>query len=219
MMRDSMQKRPGNLTTRPLVIFDMDSTLWPFNRKLVQAMGLTKPMNIYYVIGSPELTLEQQKIAMQCFKDPDFYRDIEFYDGIEDLLRPEELGAEVRIETNSMSRAVSDLKPPQLLAAVRGLTPEHIHCHTLDSPQDKPKSIDPRVTVLVEDSPHTVAVSPAQMNVLMRISWNSSAEGVRVMMGKRVRWFGSLREINDYVYRYLLAYIENKPFENPPRWR
>lgn len=183
-MSDSIQNRPDHLVTRPLVIFDMDSTLWPFDHKLVRAMGLTKPMNIYYVIGNPELTLEQQKIATQCFRDPDFYRDIEFYDGIEDLLRPEELGAEVRIETNSMSREISDLKPPQLLAAVKGLTPGHIRCHTLDSSQDKPKSIDPRVTVLVEDSPHTVAVSPAQMNVLMRISWNSSPEGVRVMMGK-----------------------------------
>lgn len=203
----------------PLVVYDMDSTLWPFDQKLIHAIGHPEPLTSYYAIGNPALTTEQQKLAVECFHNPDFFRNINFYDGIKDILRPEELGARVRIETNSMTKEISDLRPPQLLAAVDGLTADHIHCHVLESPQDIGRVIPPEVLVAIDDNPHTVSRSMAQMNVMMRIAWNSSLEAVGLMLGKRVRWFNSLHEINDFVYQYVLNFLKRQERRSLPGWR
>lgn len=193
---------------KPLVIYDMDCILWPFECKLAATMGVDLGQwTHYYAFGNPNFTPEQQAIAARCFRDPEFYRDIEFFPGVGNILQVEKLGAKVRIQTNSMTQEISDLKPAQLMRAIPGLRSEQIICTTTDSVQDVPKKISERTLILIDDNPHTIADSPAQVNVTRRIPWNTSREGVRLMTGKKVIWRNTLEEINDYVYAYVQKHI------------
>lgn len=187
-----------------LILYDIDSVLWPLEERVARGVGVDVPTVTftYNYYKNPKLSHEQKEQAIRIVSDAKTFADIDFFPGIENIMKPCECGAEVGIITNSLTSEISATKIEQLLAAVPGLKPEHITARITGLGDFKKSFPTNRPLVVVEDSPYSVSHSPAKVNVLRTLGWNSSPEAVEVMTGKNVVWLPTLSDINEYVYAY-----------------
>ncbi len=195
----------------PLVVYDYDDILWPLMRRVAERLGIDylRATAVFRISDNPLLAEEEKRAIYAAFCDEKFFYDIEFYDDIEGILRPLELGAEAKIESNALTKKIADLKTEQLLARLPDLKPEQINMQVIEQGQACQKRLDPRTTILVEDSPYNVALSPALLNVMtMEIPWACSLEAVELMHDKHVTWRPNLRAINQCVYESIQMFLK-----------
>lgn len=188
-----------------LIVYDVDDLLWPLVTSLAQKGGF-EPEDAEYtfrITDNPKLTKEQQQFLIDEFGKAENFKDIQFYPGVEDIMRPCSLSprVKVRINSNSFSEEISEQKVRQLLARVPGLTMDNIQMNLVSYAEAKRKNLQQRITLLAEDSPYNVAISDALCAMMPRKpSWTTHPTSHQVMVGKRVRVFDSLLEINQFAY-------------------
>ncbi len=188
----------------PWVVYDVDDILWGLMFRVAKRANLDikRCMAIFRIRDNQLLTRREQDYIIDAFADASVFENIEFFPGAEDILRPRELGAVVKINSNSFSERIAELKVQQLLAAIPGLTPDDIQMNIIDPSNAYRKPLDPRTTIFVDDSPYNVANSPAIINVMPTfMTWSHCPSAVVEMAGKYVIYRPSLVEINRFVYR------------------
>lgn len=191
------------------VVFDVDDTLWSLGEAVAQKLGIERERYFYHfkVTENPKLTEKERAAVIAAYADARFFREIEFFPGIAEILRPQELGARVIIKSNSFSEEIAKLKIQQLLAAVPGLKPEDIKMNIIDYSRTHGKTIDDDATIFVDDSPFNIATSPARVNIMPDLGgWNQDAEAQKLVQDKTVFYAKDLREINRLVYEQVQRY-------------
>ena len=203
--------------SRLLVVFDVDSTLWDFGAAAEHAIGIDPTVfhRMYNFRENPHLSKQQISGLIRIFEDPHFFEKMIFYPGVSKIMRIEELGVKVAIDSNCMNSAVAEVKRKKLMQQLPGLDPELIFLHDLNGGHDQPKILDPRTLILVEDSPYNVAQSTALLNIFKKVPWNQSAEARRIVQSKPVVSFDTIDEIYAYIYDGLKSWQEKYGFSPP----
>lgn len=199
---------------QPVIVYDVDDILWPLIHYVAKRGGIdpARSTAIYSIYDNPQLTRAEQDYLVASFAEASVFENIPFYPGTAEILRPQELGAIVKINSNSFSERIAELKTMQLLAAIPGLKPEQIQMNIIDHSNAHRKPLDPTTTVLIDDSPKNVRLSPALINVMPRnITWSYCADAVQTVCGKRVVWKPNLLQINQFVYQLTACIMRGGP--------
>lgn len=186
---------------KPLAIFDIDDVMHLLEHRIANDLGIdiNRFLCTFSVRDNPQLTPSEKKAIIEAFANPKYFRDIEFLPGVERITEPQEFGALVGANSNAFSKEIGELKREQLLAAVPGLKPEQIQINVIHYGETHRKELDPRTTVLHDDSPFNVAMSPALLNSMPSwMPWTHSREALQQMASKLVTWHDSLNDMIDF---------------------
>lgn len=192
----------------PHVVYDADDVLWPLIHVVARRLriDIKRASAIFSIRDNPKLSTKEQQAIISAFADPSYFQNIEFYPGTAEILRPRELGAKVSINSNSFNQQIADLKREQLLAAIPGLQPEDLRMNIIDYGGTHHKKFAPDTTILVDDSPHNIALSPAIVNYMpMTVRWAWSPTALDMVAQKPVIWKPDLIAINQHVYDLVAA--------------
>lgn len=190
-------------TVRPKVVFDVDDVLWPLGETIAKHFGIDfeRYFHHFKITENSRLTDAEREMIIAAYADTTFFEKIEFFAGAKDILRPRELGAIVKIKSNSFSERIAELKIQQLLAAIPGLTEDDIQMSIIDYDRTHSKTIDDDTTIFVDDSPFNVATSPAHINIMPDLGgWNRDASAQELLRERTVFYAKDLSEINQLVY-------------------
>lgn len=187
----------------PYIIYDIDDVLWDLIGYVAQCyhIPIERAAAVFNIRDNPQLNPDEQEAIIAAFSDPHMFENIQFVPGVADILRPRELGARVGINSNCFNERIAELKRDQLLAAIPDLRPEDLQLNIIHYGETHHKKFAPNMTILVDDSPHNVALSPALLNVMpMSVRWAWSADALQRVSGKPVVWQTDLIAVNQYVY-------------------
>lgn len=196
----------------PVVVYDLDGVIWPIHEKTAKAIGRdVQDLITYRIMDNPLLSEEERKfVQYECFCNPDFFRDMPFYEGAKEILAVRELGARVVINTNSLTQGVADVKRPQILDGIPGLGEENLILNVLESKQDTHKVLPGNTVVFVDDSPHNIAESTSPFNIVPSITWNRTPDAIKMMRNHNVTWVKDLKEANALAYQYVKRYLASR---------
>lgn len=189
---------------QPLVVYDIDDVTWLLEKAIADDLGidLDRFLSTFSVRDNAALTSEEREKIIAAFGNAKYFENIQFMPGVENVLAPEELGAKVMFNSNAFSERIGELKKEQILAAVPGLKPEQVQINIISYGTTHKKELNPATTILVDDSPFNIALSPALINVMPAwMPWSYSSEALTQMVDKPVAWRDTLDEINDFVYQ------------------
>lgn len=188
---------------RPIeIVLDCDDILWPMVERLTKRLGIElEYWTNFYLSDNLHLSPEVSAKAKELLAGAELFRDIKFDKGIKDILRPQELGAKVIINSHSTSREALELKKEQLFAAVPKLKPEQLDFMLIEVNTFSKKKLNPQTFILSDDNPLQIANSTAALNVMRKWPWNKSNSAKAILQGKRrVVSLPNLEAINRYVY-------------------
>lgn len=189
---------------QPVIVYDIDDVLWPLIHHIARRGGIdpARSSAIFSVYDNQLLSSSEQEYIIQSFADATVFEKMSFYPGAADILRPQELGTIVRINSNSFSERIAELKTEQLLALVPGLKPEQIQMNIVNHSSAHKKPLTSDTTILIDDSPKNIHLSPALVNVMPKnLAWSYCPDAIQTVAGKRVVWKPNLQKINEYVYQ------------------
>ena len=121
-----VEQRSSNLTNRRKVVFDIDDTIWAYTYRIAQMVGVDYTDWIDFHTLNPRLTEAQKGAITQAYHSLEPYRNMIFYDGIEEILQLEKYGALVQFKSHSFARSLLDLKEQNLKAVLPQLRPEQL---------------------------------------------------------------------------------------------
>lgn len=194
-------KKSGQET--PIIVYDVDDVLWGLLENIALAGGLNPAFctAVFRIRENWLLSRSEQEYIIETFSDAKIFRDIKFYPEAANILRPEELGAKVVINSNSFNAEIGELKINQLLQAIPNLESENIQINILDYQHANHKPLSEKTTILIDDSPYNVATSPALMNLMPEnIYWTHNPKSKEIVQHQPVTWLPNLGAINDFVY-------------------
>lgn len=184
---------------RRIVVFDVDDILWGLNAKVSEITGIPEEKLITFALQeNPLLTDEEKERVMSIYMSSEQFRDIKWYPGVERIMSLEQYGAEVHINSNSISQEVVDFKYSQLKSVI-DIPDERLHLNLINIGDSKKKDIGDDVFIFVDDSPHNIATSTAKYNLMLNHPWNTSVYGIRDIGNVPVVRFDSLEKIIDHI--------------------
>ncbi len=198
MLRQGFKRRNQE---KPLAIFDVDDILHLLCYDIAEDLEIDASRFLYTfsVRDNPLLTTSEKEAILAAFADPKYFQNIKFLPGTERILEPQEYGASVGIDSNAFSERIGELKREQLLAAVPGLKPEQVKINVIHPGEAHSKSLDPRTTILHDDSPFNMEQSPALLGSMPRwMPWSYSNEAMDQLTGKLVTWHDDLNQMIDF---------------------
>lgn len=195
----------------PLIVYDIDDVLWGLMPRIAARGGLD-PATCYAIFNladNPELSASDRDYIIKSFSNADIFREINFYPGVSDILLPETLGAQVKINSNCYSSAIAELKISQLLQTIPDLSADHIQVNLIDYDSTHRKSLDPHTTILIDDSPYNIAKSPALLNVMpANVAWSVHPSAKAQVKHQSVVWQPDLNAINHFVYQTVQSLLQ-----------
>lgn len=198
-----------------IVVYDMDDVLWGYSEVAAKCAGvdINKWTN-FHVEAVQEFTHEQRLELRAVIGRTDFYDQIEFYPGVDEILRPQELSPRVRVEINSnvVSEQATGKKRVRLYEAIPRLTERNLVfglVHSGNPASTLHKQFNPKALIVTDDSPYNIIVSPAPHNILPTKPWNTSLSAVRLLESSPIsyRYASDLRAINQMVYTLVEDYL------------
>lgn len=186
---------------QPRAIFDVDDVMHLLEHRIADDLGIdiNRFLYTFSIKDNPKLTIAEKRAIIAAFSNSKYFRDIDFLPGVERITEPQEFGALVGVNSNAFSKEIGELKREQLLAVVPNLKPEQIQINIIHYGETHRKDLDPRTTILHDDSPFNVAMSPALLNSMPNwMSWTHSHEALLQMTGKLVVWHDNLNSMIDF---------------------
>lgn len=158
----------------PEIIFDVDDVLWPLVDRVFAKLNipLEKETDFNFQ-ANPVFTDQEKANIMDGFCNPETFNQMNFYPGLQELLRPEELGAKVFINSNSYNEAIAERKRQQLLHQLPNFPESRLTLNVISGHANK-KRIRPHAFIFVDDSPYNIALSDALINILPIKPWNDT---------------------------------------------
>lgn len=166
----------------PEIIYDVDDVLWPLVDRVFAKLKIPLEKETDFNFQANKLLTDQEKSdLLASFSDPQTFDQMNFYPGFEDILRPEELGAKVFINSNSYSEAIAKQKRQQIQAVLPNLSKDRLTLNIISDHANK-KRIRPNAFIFVDDSPYNIALSDALINILPLKYWNDTEQARRHML-------------------------------------
>ena len=195
---------------RPLVVTDCDDTLWGLLERACEILGID------FEVAQTEFDLEKTALAdaerealIALFADPRLFEDMKFFPGVERILELEEVGAEVKVQSNAYSEVVGESKRRQLLSAIPGLRPEQIEINVISHANAGRKKFSPQTTILMDDSPNVINMSSALINLVpSRLQRVRTEHGQTLMAGKPVLLLPDFEAMQREAYAICVAIQE-----------
>lgn len=185
------------------IVYDIDDTLWGLNKKVCEKLNIDENKIIKFEIrGIGELTEKQQDAIIKEYGNADNFKDIDWYEGVLDILKPEALGAEIHIKSNSVSKEIAKLKYTQLKSLIN-ISDDRLQLHIITAKDCKKKKLDGDMDIFIDDSPYNIANSTAKINIVLNHPWNMGKDAEEIMKGKKIIRFDTLEDINQFVYEYV----------------
>lgn len=188
------------------IIFDMDDTLWSLNKRICQHTGIPYEKIITFSIHeNPLLTESEKQITLSSYGNTAMFENIEWFDGISqlnDMIHDENIN--VFINSNSINETCSALKRRQL-HEILDLPDDHIIINDINGKKKNviQKTIDSDTYIFVDDSPHNVAMSPAEYNIMIKTPWNQSDAGKTIVKDKNVIYCDDFNHVLKTIYEIL----------------
>lgn len=181
------------------VVFDIDDILWGLNQRVADRLGYNNNYITNFLIHeNKHLSTKLKNDIIESYHDLSIFENIQWYEGISEIVNIEQFGTCVFINSNCMTKDIADSKKSQLLDVV-DINPERIRCNVIKAKNCNTKIIDDDTDILIDDSPFNIAQSKARLNILINHPWNISEEAIKIMEGKDIIRFNNLREINEYL--------------------
>lgn len=181
------------------IVFDVDDVLWGLNKRVTSSLGIDyNKITDYSVKKISTLSDLEKKNLLNSYSNPEMFIDIKWYDGVKDILKLEDKGCKVYINSNSFSDKISNLKREQL-KSVLPLPDNRLIFNNLS--EGGKKEINERVFCFVDDNPYNIADSCATYNIMIKTPWNKSKDTLKMLSCKNVVILDSLIDI--------IVYIEN----------
>ena len=182
------------------IVYDVDDVLWGLNKRVADKIGIDENKITHFVIKDNYLlSKKEQEAIINEYHNNKTFENIEWYDGIEEILKPKEFGIDILINSNCLTNEMVELKTEQLLDII-DIEKEKIKCNLIDTSTATKKKIDEDTDILVEDSPFNISISPAKLNILINHPWNMSEHAIELIKNKNVVRVNSLKEANEYIY-------------------
>lgn len=179
------------------IVFDVDDVLWDLNKIATSKAGVDyNKLEVFSANENPLLSEEERSQLIRAYCDPDSFKNIDWYDGIEDIVKLEKRGAEVYINSNSANIEISELKRKQL-KSVLGLPDNRLILNIMNNP--KKKEVGEGVWCFVDDSPHNILDSTAVHNIVVNKPWNTSRYSSELLEDKFFVRLNSLKEVLNHI--------------------
>lgn len=194
-------------------VFDIDDTSWPLGRIASNLSGIPyNSMVEFQVLRNPLLTKVERQRLSAVLHDPATYRRIEFYPNFDKIMSLEEYGAELFVNSNSFSQEINGDKMRQVLKEVPSFPESHMWFGVVNDESTGYKKIDDDTYILVDDSPYTIATSPARYNIVPEMPWNQTQEALEMMRNCTYVFVpaGDMERIYAII-RYLLSHDNDNP--------
>lgn len=179
----------------PVVVFDIDDTLWPLTKRVAYKVGIDySKLTAYRIEENPCVTPEQVKQVVELYSTGSTYRNIPWYNGVR---RINNLKAEVRINSNNLTEEVAAVKTEEL-AKVLTLPADKITMNIIGEDYTY-KKLPTTMFILVEDSPYNIARSKAVHNILIKAPFNSSEYSMRITRANTIGKLHICDTLNDAI--------------------
>jgi len=192
-------------------VFDCDDILWPYVARLAARLGINlESWTEFYAPNNRHWPPELVERVNDLLLDPTLYRNIQFDKGIKEILRPEELGVRMKINSNCPSQEIIELKKEQLYTAIPKLKPENLQFNLIELNVPGAKPMSEKTLIFVDDNPYHIAKSKAKINVTRNWPWNTSESAQNMLNSKRrVVRFSNLEGINSFVFYRTKLYLQS----------
>lgn len=182
------------------VVYDCDDVLWDLNTHVANLKGIDPNCLVNFAMLENEaLTMPERRAMLDGFRDAASFVDIKFYDGANEILRAEKLGATVMINSNAYNADIAELKRQQLVRLLPEMAPEKMRINVIDPDGACHKEIERDLFIFVDDSPFNIALSEAKINIMPTRLWNVTPKAKEIVREKNVIWIDDLTKINQFV--------------------
>lgn len=182
------------------VVYDCDDVLWDLNTHVANLKGIDPNCLVNFAMLENEaLTMPERRAMLDGFRDAASFVDIKFYDGANEILHAEELGATVMINSNAYNADIAELKRQQLRKLLPEMAPEKMRINVIDPDGACHKEIERDLFIFVDDSPFNIALSEAKINIMPTRLWNVTPKAKEIVREKNVIWIDDLTKINQFV--------------------
>ncbi len=186
------------------VVYDCDDVLWDLNTHVANLKGIDPDCLVNFAMLENEaLTMPERRAMLDGFRDAASFVDIKFYDGANEILRAEKLGATVMINSNAYNADIAELKRQQLVRLLPEMAPEKMRINVIDPDGACHKEIERDLFIFVDDSPFNIALSEAKINIMPTRLWNVTPKAKEIVREKNVIWIDDLTKINQFVHETL----------------
>ncbi len=166
----------------PEIIYDVDDVLWPLVDRVFAKLKIPIEKETDFNFNTnPLLSKQEKRDILAGFRDPQTFHDMNFYYGIQDLLKPEELGARVFVNSNSYSEAIAQQKRQQLRKILPNLSEDRLTLNVITGSANK-KHIRQHAFAFVDDSHYNIILSDALMNILPIKNWNNTTNARQMLL-------------------------------------
>lgn len=182
------------------VVYDCDDVLWDLNTHVANLKGIDPNCLVNFAMLENEaLTMPERRAMLDGFRDAASFVDIKFYEGANEILHAEELGATVMINSNAYNAEIAELKRQQLTRLLPEMAPEKMRINVIDPDGACHKEIERDLFIFVDDSPFNIALSEAKINIMPTRLWNVTPKAKEIVREKNVIWIDDLTKINQFV--------------------
>lgn len=186
------------------VVYDCDDVLWDLNTHVANLKGIDPNCLVNFAMLENEaLTMPERRAMLDGFRDAASFVDIKFYEGANEILHAEELGATVMINSNAYNAEIAELKRQQLTRLLPEMAPEKMRINVIDPDGACHKEIERDLFIFVDDSPFNIALSEAKINIMPTRLWNVTPKAKEIVREKNVIWIDDLTKINQFVHETL----------------
>lgn len=191
-----------------VIVVDMDDVMYNLNEKVARMNGIPYwKFTQFSVFSNPNMTEEEKQKVLAAYTNADTYRDVEFIMpviGLINKMHRDYPQYEVHIVSNSATREVRDVKLPQLLRVLE-LPEERIHLKVIDmATQSLQKKLPDNMFMIIDDSPHNIAMADALHKVMPARLHNSNV----LKGGKLGGYFVDRPETPDELRSVVLGYMK-----------
>lgn len=186
--------------------YDVDDLLHDFVGVRFASIGIKyETLTVFKIEDNPCYTDEQKVNIRAAFNDPNFYYNMKFYPGIENIMRPAiDFSARIIFPTNcpenksAMLKRIAlhntiDVPDEDILTITTGFSGQH-------AMQKKP--LPPHMLFYADDAIHNLVNSDAEYLIGMNKPWNADPELRKLLAGRKICWVENenLNLINEIVY-------------------
>ncbi len=183
------------------VIFDVDDILWGLNQKVADILCYdVNRITNFSIRKCTQVDEETQSKIIALYQNVNVFKNMKFYEGVEDLLMLEEVGLDVSICSNCMTKEIGIEKTEQLLRKIRNLREEQIQMNIISEKTHHQKEMKKNVWTLVDDSPYNIAASDAVIDIMLPHPWNQSPEGKEIYKDKNPIIIPTFKEALEFIY-------------------
>lgn len=193
-------------------VFDIDDTIWAYTYQVAKLAGIPYDDWIDFHTLNPKLTQAQKEAATAAYHSVEPFRNMVFYDGLEDILRLEDYGAFVQFKSHSFAQELLDLKAWNLKDVLPQLRPEQLILSVTSVERNTEKEFDDDTFIIVDDNPYATAKSKAPHIIMPRTPWNQTEKARALLAHKSVTFVpsGDLRA----VYRVIVELLSRPPTDH-----